>query len=331
MSRIRHWLASVSFALIGAGIQPPPAQAQSYESAAKARSSSAESSDADEECLPHCRANYVCIKGQCVSECNPPCDANEKCSKGQCILRKPRRARRAESVSGTDEPKNASDAEGSAPAKPNVVKSDHNHDGFYLRMGLGLGALVGPMKYEINASSTNFSALGFSEQYEFSAGGTPTPGIVIGGGLFGAHSVAPMYGWTFAGQDRRISGGTITTEVIGPFIDAYPISTRGFHLQAALGPAGVAVSKGDGHRVCFSSATGPNCSTTNVPIAGFSGMGFGLVGGVGYEAFVADDWSLGVIARVMFTTASLSTGDSSLGTVHLSAVVPGLLFGATYQ
>ncbi len=331
MSRVRKWLAPISFAMIGASVLPSPAMAQSHQSAARTRSTSAVSS-ADEECLPHCRANYVCIKGQCVSECNPPCDSNEKCSKGQCVAKKSHETSRSdqslppESDKPAEESKKSSDAEAPAAAP---VKTIHNHAGFYLRMGLGLGPLFGTLQYDVNATSTIFDSVGLSEQIELAAGGTVTPGIVIGGGFFGALSASPMYGWTANGQDRRVSGGTVTTEVIGPFIDAYPKSTRGFHLQAALGPAGMAVSKGDAHRVCFPSPAG--CSSINVPIADYSGMGFGLVGGVGYEAFVDDHWSLGAIARVMYITASLSTGDSSLGSVHLSTFVPGLLFGATYQ
>jgi len=38
------------------------------------------------ECVPACRAGYLCMQGQCVSACNPPCAANETCSNGQCLM-----------------------------------------------------------------------------------------------------------------------------------------------------------------------------------------------------------------------------------------------------
>ena len=272
-------------------------------------------------------------RGNASANATRPVIPTEKCSKRQCIPKKKHESSRSDDSpppksDSEAESKKSGDAE-TPTASPPPVKRVRNHDGFYLRMGLGLGPLFGTMQYDVNATSTIFDSLGLSEQIELAAGGTVSPGVVIGGGFFGALSVSPMYSWTANGQDRRVSGGTVTTEVIGPFIDVYPKSTRGFHLQAALGPAGMAVSKGDAHRVCFPSPAG--CSSINVPVADYSGMGFGLVGGVGYEAFVDDHWSLGAIARVLYTTASLSTGDSSLGSVHQSTFIPGLLFGATYQ
>lgn len=41
------------------------------------------------ECVPACRAGFVCANGQCISSCNPPCAANETCSNGQCLVQAP--------------------------------------------------------------------------------------------------------------------------------------------------------------------------------------------------------------------------------------------------
>ncbi|MDB4984954.1 MAG: keratin-associated protein 10-4 [Myxococcaceae bacterium] len=39
------------------------------------------------QCLPSCRAGYVCVTGQCVSACNPVCPIGEYCTEqGQCII-----------------------------------------------------------------------------------------------------------------------------------------------------------------------------------------------------------------------------------------------------
>jgi hypothetical protein len=38
------------------------------------------------QCVPACRASYVCLSGQCVSACNPLCAAGETCTEaGQCV------------------------------------------------------------------------------------------------------------------------------------------------------------------------------------------------------------------------------------------------------
>lgn len=45
------------------------------------------------------------------------------------------------------------------------------------------------------------------------------------------------------------------------------------------------------------------------------------MGGVGYDAFVSDNWSLGALLRLQYTT--IHDEDRSL-------FIPGLLFTATY-
>src|SRR5688572_5363001 len=42
------------------------------------------------ECVPPCRAGYVCVQGACVSACNPPCAVGELCtSDGNCVASQP--------------------------------------------------------------------------------------------------------------------------------------------------------------------------------------------------------------------------------------------------
>ena len=38
------------------------------------------------DCIPACRAGFVCFHGECKSACNPPCPAGEQCTpNGQCL------------------------------------------------------------------------------------------------------------------------------------------------------------------------------------------------------------------------------------------------------
>lgn len=38
------------------------------------------------DCVPSCRAGFLCHEGKCIEACNPPCAEGESCSgKGQCV------------------------------------------------------------------------------------------------------------------------------------------------------------------------------------------------------------------------------------------------------
>jgi hypothetical protein len=38
------------------------------------------------QCIPPCRAGYVCVNGACVSQCNPPCPEGQECTPGfRCL------------------------------------------------------------------------------------------------------------------------------------------------------------------------------------------------------------------------------------------------------
>jgi hypothetical protein len=42
------------------------------------------------QCLPACRASYMCVQGQCVSACNPLCAEGEYCTaEGECVAGSP--------------------------------------------------------------------------------------------------------------------------------------------------------------------------------------------------------------------------------------------------
>ncbi len=332
---------AISVALL-IGLCCPRAQAHAPVAFA-ARSSKAAATSEAEQCLPHCRSDYTCIKGQCVSECNPPCADNESCKQGECVAKsraKKSAGKDAAAASSSDEQQTTESprAEGEGPADkhsrtessaPPLAKAGVRiHNGFYLRMSFGFGALVG--SWSPSSLSYSPSLVGFAEHYELALGGTPFPGLVIGGGLFGAIAGSPMYSWTTRGSDIKIPGGSIISEIIGPFVNVYPKPAGGFHFMAALGPAGINQSSGGAQKLCYTLPTA-SCQVVGTPPTPYSGVGVGFVAGAGYEVFVADHWSIGGLVRIMYTYGNLSPNDRIQPDAKLSTFTPGLMFAATFQ
>jgi hypothetical protein len=105
--------------------------------------------------------------------------------------------------------------------------------------------------------------------------------------------------------------------IFGPFVDWYPNPRSGFHLQAALGIA--ALTSGNGDR--FDSDDDDD---------DYRAFGAGIVLGLGYEWWVGNEWSLGVLAR---TQAAGLEGedDSGVRWVHAAGASPSLLLTLTYH
>lgn len=185
------------------------------------------------------------------------------------------------------------------------------HDGFYFRAGLGMAGLIGTYGVEEGGTvGSDIDASGLAVATELAFGGSPTPGLAIGGGIYS--STVPT---TTHSQDGfEVDGETSAFTLIGGFIDAYPDPKQGFHIQGAIG-LGAASSGG------YDSG-----STDDV-----AGFGWGLMGGLGYEAFVSNQWSIGAVARVLYINASMEPSDSTAGNfnVNTSAVLPGVLFSVT--
>src|SRR6185312_13646838 len=82
--------------------------------------------------------------------------------------------------------------------------------------------------------------------FELAIGGTPAPGLVIGGGIFssatGNTSTSDL---TVDGHGvGKLDYKSINFTLVGPFIDYYFNERSGFHLQGALGIAAMDVSSG---------------------------------------------------------------------------------------
>ena len=283
-------------------------------------------------CLPACRSGYVCLQSQCVSACNPSCGTGEVCEgstdgsvrcvsacnpgcpagqhcvgPGQCAWNQPPPVAAPSAVS-----------EPMPPDEPEV-KGKRLHDGFYLRLGVGVGAFVGgaeltegePYGPDAHESFDNVEVTGFAIPVEFALGLTPTPGLVIGVGSYAVHVPSAKYasGRGDYAVEERAEYGSIS--MIGPFVDYYFDPKAGMHVE--LSPAFVWVEPGDSDTIWFSAP---------------GGTGYGVMAGFGYEAWVSDQWGVGVLARAQFVSTKVEAHHAHFDFIGF---VPSVLFTMTWH
>lgn len=284
-------------------------------------------------CLPACRSGYVCLQNQCVSACNPPCSAGETCEPdGRCVSACDPVCPSGQHCTGpgvcsptvTAAPVAAPASTYRAPA-PAVgeytaqsqpgVRDKRFHDGFYLRLGLGVGVLLG--KAELAGASGETPGLfdevgvvGVAIPVELALGGTPAPGFAIGVGSYAVHVPSARYssGRGDYTVDERAEYGSIS--MLGPFFDYYVDPRAGIHVELSPGLVWVTPGKSD-----------------NIVDEGLSGRGFGVMAGFGIEGWVSDQWSMGVLARGQFVSVKLE--DDSDTEFDFYAFVPSLLLTLT--
>jgi hypothetical protein len=184
-------------------------------------------------------------------------------------------------------------------------------------MALGYGLLLGTLGFDDDLVDFESDVSGHGIATELALGGTIASGFVLGGGLY-----ATDVGEVDLDASFGVSGGTgevseTTVEMnsfglLGLFGDWYFDPKGGLHAQAALG-IGVA------------SIEHP---LTSDEIA-MGGLGWML--GIGYEAFIADEWSLGGLARVVGGSLEGEDPDDSSEKWRATLWSPVVLFTATYH
>jgi hypothetical protein len=180
------------------------------------------------------------------------------------------------------------------------------HDGFYLRLGLGLGYAIGTSKPDEGSADADVTGIGIPS--ELAIGGTIAPGMVIGGGAYNIFLPSP----TYKNESVDVDGGATQLGSLGPFIDYYLDPKGGIHFGGALLFASAAVAE-----------------TDVAPKASGFGFGGALMGG--YEVFVGDQWSIGVIGRLAYYSVKLTADLPGDPKSTLSVFTPAVLFGATYH
>jgi hypothetical protein len=197
-------------------------------------------------------------------------------------------------------------------APSNAVSDDENgsrhagahlHDGFYTRLGLGIGY--------ISATTEHDSAInGWGVAPDVWIGGSPTPGLAIGVTFNGVSVPNPHAEISAAdsGGLGPVSGeahGTLTYSVFGLFADYYPAPARGLHFMAGLNYSVFQFAADNGQ--------------SSKPASGV-----GLFGGLGYEWWIGNEWSVGPLARLHWASVSDDGGSTSV-------LSPVLLLGFTYH
>jgi hypothetical protein len=195
------------------------------------------------------------------------------------------------------------------------------HDGLYLRLGAGIGRLAASFDSERSAQlggSVEGTLAKGAGAFELGIGGTPAPGLVIGGTLNASFS------GDVTTQDLRVNGAVApdihyaqaALVFLGPFVDYYIDAHLGWHVQGALGVAGFSLTEGQRgfNQVRSRTETG--------------GLGFAV--GAGWEGWIAKQWSMGALLRLMYASVETNENDSERW-AYRALAFPELLFTATYH
>jgi hypothetical protein len=152
----------------------------------------------------------------------------------------------------------------------------HVHDGFYLRLGAGLGGGHASISAD-KGNGKNFGMGGGGAALNLWVGGTPWRGIALGG--MGSYQGLSDSDTVLEGQKTGL-GTNGSTFLVGPFIDAFPDPLRGLHVGGSLSLAFLNV-KSDSHAL------------QNAGFANYNAGGLGGSAWIGYMGWVAPEWSLG--------------------------------------
>jgi hypothetical protein len=186
---------------------------------------------------------------------------------------------------------------GAVALAPEAKADPRTHDGFYLQLDAGLGYLSA--SYDVPVSP-NYH--GLTTPFAFLLGGTVGP-VVIGGGFFGDHATSP--GASSDAGSADAADVALTLVGIGLFADIYPDPTDGLHIQPFLGFGGLEAS-------------------VNGNAGGSDPTGLVLALGAGYDWWVGDEWSIGVMGRVAYAPRSIND-------VGVSVHAPAVLATFTYH
>jgi len=167
-------------------------------------------------------------------------------------------------------------------------------------MALGLG-FSGALIASDSTSIPNYSFAGGGAAADIWLGGTPLPGLALGGGLSIVSTKSTMRRIADESRSGDVSGDA---ELLGFFVDGFPDPERGFHFGGMVGLA--------------SSHTEVKDSKKD----DFTGGGGGLSAWLGYDMWVSPQWSLGGMLSFTGTLARDVHDDvkyqTSLGGIALS-------------
>jgi hypothetical protein len=191
------------------------------------------------------------------------------------------------------------------PAGPADAESPaRTHDGFYFRWATGLSGAVDSIE-STYVGDAELAGLGIGG--ELLVGGTPMPGIVLGGGTHGVTVFSP----TLRVGSKRSSRApnVLSLSSLAAFVDWYFDPHGGWHAEALVG---LAILSADDSR--------PEENPLGVAI---------MLGG-GHGWFVGDQWSIGATAQVTAAWLRFAGADGDIEETHL-VIAPALLAAFVYH
>ena len=196
------------------------------------------------------------------------------------------------------------------PLPPLYPRTRLRHDGFYLRLSGGLG--YGATTSKTDSSGSEHSVQGLTSGLDVLIGGTPGPGLVIGGGLFLSGYLAAdssSEGPALAGLTK--GGEKSGLAMIGPIIDIFPNPYGGLHFGGTVALAGSTLKSHDDK----------------------GSVGAGLALWLGYMGWVSSEWSAGGLLKFTGAWTGREVNDDAGNRVDVSDTNAGvqLMFSAAYH
>jgi len=189
------------------------------------------------------------------------------------------------------------DLQTQAPA-PAQQRTRHLHDGLYLRMTTGLDFAAAAAEFD---DGSKISMNGGAFTMGTLLGGTPTPGLAIGGGMWIGSVDEPKTDYDVDGDGPYEPTGGLVYGIIGPFIDVHPNPRRGLHFGGAFGVGFMVLP--ENNAVDALSALEPEdqpdamqSDRTREERRVSAGGAFTLFGG--YDFWISANWSMGPMLRI---------------------------------
>ncbi len=181
------------------------------------------------------------------------------------------------------------------------------HRGFYLRAALGGGFARDGLSYTgpLGVKYPSGEASGGSVVGDVALAGSLKPGLFLGGAFFFEQVASPKV--TLGGVDVASDVGVGTLLFVGPYVDWYFDPHKGMHLLGSVG----------GARITTKDKSGNTADQNASPVGG------GLIAGFGYDWWIGEHWSAGVVGRLTF--ASMKDGTANVSHTWTALSVAGEL------
>lgn len=158
------------------------------------------------------------------------------------------------------------------------------HDGLHLRLGLGFGGLTDTITLDwpvgITTVEIDGKASGGSLAFHLGIGGEVAEGLTLGGYLLTESVTDPAIEFEGTQVTDTVDVGTLA--MLGVFIDYYTNVHKGFHLGGGLGAATLKTTDTSG-----------NTSEADQQPGGGGAMFL-----IGYDWWIGDQWSMGILGRI---------------------------------